>query len=621
MCGINGALRLRTGSPALDREEVLRTREHQHSRGPDGAGLWIADDGRVALANNRLAILDLSDAGSQPMASADGRYRITFNGEIYNFRALRAGLEAQGVRFRSDGDTEVLLALYARDGLAMLPQLRGMFAFALWDDETKTLLLARDPFGIKPLYYSTAGGVLRFASQVKSLMAGGALSAEVDLAAVAGFLLWGSVPGPLTVRQDVRQLPAGHYLLVEDGRVGESRAYPMSPSADDTLWTTPLSLADALADSVAAHLVADVPVAVFLSAGLDSALVAALARRHHRDLTTLTVRFRTLRDTPADEGPIAAQVAAALGTRHQELELGGDDLRDMWPAALAAMDQPSIDGFNTFVISRAAREAGFKVVLSGLGGDELFGGYPSFRDVPKVMRAARLARAVPGMAALWPRLMAESRRPKSVGLLHYGKTLPGAYLLRRGLFLPEELPGLLGEEAAVEALRRYDPLADGAAALAEPIAGPPEALAANPWLAVHQLETARYLRNQLLRDSDWASMAWSVELRVPLVDRTLHRHALRVGFAPAREEGKAAAVRDAAPELPSWLLARKKTGFYVPLAEALADDATALSHGGRSRRIALKVLAAHDITLPWPTPPRPKSRARDSRDEIPSLVS
>ncbi|HET9767840.1 MAG TPA: asparagine synthase-related protein, partial [Thermoanaerobaculia bacterium] len=464
-------------------------------------------------------------------------------------------------------------------------------------------------------------GVLRFASQVKSLMAGGALSAEVDLAAVAGFLLWGSVPSPMTVRQDVRQLDAGHYLLVEDGRVGESRAYPMSPSADDTLSTTPLSLADALADSVAAHLVADVPVAVFLSSGLDSALVAALARRHHPDLTTLTVRFRTLRDTPADEGPIAAQVAAALGTRHQELELGGDELRGLWPAALAAMDQPSIDGFNTFVISRAARAAGFKVVLSGLGGDELFGGYPSFRDVPKVMRAARLARAVPGVAALWPRLMAASRRPKSVGLLRYGSTLPGAYLLRRGLFLPEELPGLLGEEAAVEALRRYDPLADGVAALAEPIAGTPEALAASPWLAVHQLETARYLRHQLLRDSDWASMAWSVELRVPLVDRTLHRHALRVGFAPAREGGKAAAVRAAAPELPSWLLARKKTGFYVPLAEALAEDASALSHGGRSRRLALQVLAAHGIELPWPAPPRRESRARRDSREIASLVS
>jgi asparagine synthase (glutamine-hydrolysing) len=619
MCGINGALRLRTDSPAIDREEVLRTRTHQHSRGPDAAGLWVADDGRVALANNRLAILDLSAAGAQPMASADGRYRITFNGEIYNFRALRAGLEAQGVRFRSESDTEVLLALHARDGLAMLPQLRGMFAFALWDDVAKSLLLARDPFGIKPLYYSTEGDMLRFASQVKSMLAGGAVSSEVDLAAVAGFLLWGSVPGPLTVRRSIRQLRAGHYLLVEDGRVGESRAYPMSPSADDTVASRPLSLADALADSVAAHLVADVPVAVFLSSGLDSALVAALARRHHPDLTTLTVRFRSMRDTPADEGPIAARVAATLGTRHRELELSGEELRALWPAALAAMDQPSIDGFNTFVISRAAREAGFKVVLSGLGGDELFGGYPSFRDVPRVMRVARLARRVPGLPALWPRLAATNRRPKTAGLLRYGRTLPGAYLLRRGLFLPEELPGLLGEEAAVEALRRYDPIADTAAALEEPIAGNAQALAADPWLGVHQLETARYLRHQLLRDSDWASMAWSVELRVPLVDRTLHRHALRAGFAPARAGGKAAAVRAAAPELPMSLFARKKTGFYVPLTEALADDATALSHGGRSRRLALHVLAAQGVALPWES--AALRARRESRDEIPTLVS
>ncbi|HEV8630101.1 MAG TPA: asparagine synthase (glutamine-hydrolyzing) [Thermoanaerobaculia bacterium] len=601
MCGINGAVRLTPASPPLDREAVLRTREHQARRGPDGAGLWESADRRVALAHNRLAILDLSPAGAQPMAFARGRYHLTFNGEIYNFHALRAELRAHGVRFVTDSDTEVVLALYAREGAAMLPRLRGMYAFALWDDVAKTLLLARDSFGIKPLYYATEGGVLRFASQVKSLVAGGGISAQLDLAAVAGFLLWGSVPEPLTLRQSIRQLPAGHYLLVENGRLSEPvRHY--RPDRHDYAGEreSVASLADALADSVAAHLVSDVPVAVFLSAGLDSGLIAALARRHLPELSTLTVRFPALRGKRADEGPLAARVAAALGTRHRELEVPADDLRTLWPAALAAMDQPSIDGFNTFVIARAAHEAGFKVVLSGLGGDELFGGYPSFHDVPRLQRLVAAARRVPGLAGAWSAVarLARRPRPKAAGLLRYGGTLPGAYYLRRGLFLPEELPRLLGADTAHAALARYDVIADAAAALEEPAPAAGAVKRGDRWLAVHRLETNRYLRHQLLRDSDWAAMAWSVELRVPLVDPVLRAHAAHAAFAPARLEGKAAAVCAAARELPPELFERKKTGFYVPIAEALEPRAAGMSHGARSRLLAMRVLREHGVELP-----------------------
>ncbi len=312
-------------------------------------------------------------------------------------------------------------------------------------------------------------------------------------------------------------------------------------------------------------------------------------------------------------------MAAALGTRHREVELGGEELRALWPAALAAMDQPSIDGFNTFLISRAAHEAGFKVVLSGLGGDELLGGYPSFNDVPRMVRvgarAAHAARAAGAVAAA----DGDMGRRKMVGLLRYGPSLPGAYLLRRGLFLPEELPALLGERGGSRGAAPLRP-ARRRRRCARRVAG---ALATttdqtSSWLAVHRLETARYLRHQLLRDSDWASMAWSVELRVPLVDAVLHRHAQRVGFAPARQHGKVTAVRAAAPELPDELFGRKKTGFYVPLAEALAEDATALSHGERSRRLALQILAAHGVSLPWRE--AAADTERNSRDEALSLV-
>jgi asparagine synthase (glutamine-hydrolysing) len=577
MCGLNGILRLTESAPAVDRAELVRTRDAMAARGPDGAGEWIAADGRIGLGHRRLAILDLSPAGAQPMASEDGRLRIVFNGEIYNFRELRAELEAGGAVFRTRSDTEVLLALWAWEGAAMLSRLRGMFAFALWDDRNKSLVLARDPLGIKPLYYAVEGGMLRFASQVKALESGGAVSRKTDPAGLAGFLLWGSVPEPLTIRQAVRALPAGCFLRVRDGRVGDPQPFEAAPAAA----VVPLA---AVEESVRAHLVSDVPVAVFLSAGLDSGLVAALARRHLPEPpVTFTLRFEGLAGTPLDEGPLAAEVARALGTRHVERRVGRADLAELWPAALAAMDQPSIDGLNTFAVARAAREAGLKVVLSGLGGDEVFGSYPSFADVPRGVRISRS----PLPASLWPpvarRLFPD--RPKLAGLFRYGRTLAGSYLLRRGLFLPEELPAVMGREAAEEGLRSYDPVAAGERVLAAW-----NGRAADGWTAVHALETGLYLRNQLLRDSDWAAMASSVELRVPLADAFLGRHLAAAGFEPARSRGKAAIVRRAAPELPAALFARSKTGFYVPVLECMLPEAAAWRPGERSRRLARMVL-------------------------------
>jgi asparagine synthase (glutamine-hydrolysing) len=589
MCGINGILRLRPDAPPIDRDELLRTRDAMTARGPDDAGAWMSPDGRIALAGRRLAILDLSPAGAQPMASADGRHHLVMNGEIYNFRELRRELEADGVVFRSHSDTEVVLTLLVRQGAAALPRLRGMFGLAFWDDREKRLLLARDPLGIKPLYLSMEGDCLRFASQVKALEAGGAVSRAVDPAGLAGFLLWGSVPEPFTIRSAVRALPAGHCRIVEDGRAGEPLSFGR-PEIDSPGSIDP---AKAVEESVAAHLVSDVPVAVFLSAGLDSGLIAALARRRLAEPpTTFTLLFDVLAGTAQDEGPLAAEVARALGTHHVERRVGRADFAGVWPAALAAMDQPSIDGFNTFVVSRAAREAGLKVVLSGLGGDELFGSYPSFQDVPAYARAARRFGRVPGLRPIWPALarLAAADRPKLAGLLRHGRTLPGAYFLRRGLFLPEELPAVLGRDAAEEGLRRYDPVAATVAAANDPSVRNGTPAGTDAWLDVHVLETALYMRNQLLRDSDWASMACSVELRVPLVDARLHAQLAAGGFEPARGQGKAAFVRAAAPELPEALFNRPKTGFYIPVQEWLDPASARLRPGDRSRRLALRVL-------------------------------
>ncbi|HEX5043075.1 MAG TPA: asparagine synthase (glutamine-hydrolyzing) [Candidatus Polarisedimenticolaceae bacterium] len=595
MCGINGIVRLEPGGDPVHQDRLIRTRDHMARRGPDGSGAWISPSGEVGLAHRRLAILDLTDAGLQPMASPDGRYHLVFNGEIYNFRELRQDLESRGIRFHSRSDTEVLIALFALEGTRAFARLRGMYALGLWDELEHRLVLARDPYGIKPLYWARHRGALHFASQVRALTEAGGIPADVDPTGVAGFLLWGSVPEPRTIRRAVRAVPAGHHIVIERGRVGD-------PVPHRDFWTPAPDAAavpDALSDSVRAHLVSDVPVAVFLSAGLDSSLIAALARRHlPSPPTTVTLRFAAYRGTQADEGPLAAKIAAALGTNHVEVCLGDEALRECWDQVGGAMDQPSVDGFNTYLVSRAAREAGFKVVLSGLGGDELLGGYPSFQEVPRwAARCATVSR-LPGARALVPVIGALSpRRPKLAGMVAHGGSLAGAYFLRRGLFLPSDLPAMLGPAAARDALADYDPVADAARALPAPWRAAAHLSPPDAWRAVHWMESAIYMRNQLLRDADWASMAHALELRVPLVDARLQAQLHGQGFEPGRSGGKASVVRLTAPELPAELWERRKTGFSLPLMESLEPGAAPSTPGARSRRLALRVLRSFDIDL------------------------
>ncbi|MCZ7651583.1 MAG: asparagine synthase (glutamine-hydrolyzing) [Thermoanaerobaculia bacterium] len=596
MCGINGILRLASDAPPPDREELRNTREAMASRGPDGTGEWLSPHGDLALGHRRLAILDLTPSGAQPMSTPDGRFTVVYNGEIYNHRELRCELEAAGVAFRTASDTEVLLQLAAREGLAGIGRLRGMYAFALWDEVEKSLLLARDPFGIKPLYYTAERGTLRFASQVKALTAGGAVRERIDPAALAAFLLWGSVPEPRTIQVGVRAVPAGHAVRVAGGRVGEPERIPIAALGESLLP------AEALAASVAAHLVSDVPLAIFLSSGIDSCLVAALARRAATELlveppVAFTAAFEGWEGQARDEAPLAREVARKLGLRHVERRLGRRDVALLWGSALAAMDQPSIDGFNTFLVAWLAHEEGIKVALSGLGGDELCGSYPSFADVPRWAHGAARLASLPGVAATWPSLARRLRpaQPKLAGLLAQGPSLPGAYYLRRGLFLPEELRALLGPETASAALEQIAPVALAASRLAEP--RPDGGRAADDWTSVQALEVSLYLRHQLLRDSDWAAMASSVELRVPFVDVALWSSFAARGFEPARSRGKAALARTVAPELPAAVFTRPKTGFQVLGPEAAGRP---LTWGASSRQLAIEVLRAWNVDLPTP---------------------
>jgi asparagine synthase (glutamine-hydrolysing) len=588
MCGINGIFAYGDAAPPVDPAELLRVREAMAKRGPDGAGSWISQDRRAGIANRRLAIQDLSAAGAMPMASGDGRYRITFNGEIYNHRALRRELEAAGQVFRSGSDTEVLLQLYARYGVDMLERLRGMYAFAIWDGLERRMLLARDPFGIKPLYYADDGATFRFASQVGALRAGGALDAEPEPAGRAGFLLWGFVPEPFTLFRALRALPAGTSLMVDARGVAAPRKFfdlPGEFAAAEERRSSLEQLGTALEQSVARHLVSDVPVSVFLSAGIDSSAIGTLARRAAgADLRCITLGFEEYRGGAADETGPAAELAASLGAQHSIDWIGRQAFYDDLPDVMAAMDQPSIDGINTYFVARAAARQGIKAALSGLGGDELFLGYPSFRDVPRMVRAFGLANRSPfaGQAfrAVSAPLLRQFTSPKYAGLLEYGGSHEGAYLLRRGLFMPWELPRLLGPDEARAGWERLRPLASLAASR-EGVRGDAA--------IVSCLELAWYMRGQLLRDADWAGMAHSLEIRLPFVDIDVLRAA-----APLTVAGVLRSKRDfaALPSLglPPAVRRREKSGFQVPVREWLADMAPARNAEHRLRGWGRKIL-------------------------------
>jgi asparagine synthase (glutamine-hydrolysing) len=575
MCGIAGIFAHHEAAPPVRVEEVLRIREAMQARGPDGAGLWVSPDKRLALAHRRLSIIDLSEAGAQPMGTTDQSVRVVFNGEIYNYRELRNRLERQGHRFQSHSDTEVLLHLYEEYGEAMMDRLRGMYAFAIWDHVRQSLLLSRDPFGIKPLYYADDGKTLRFASQVKALVAGGAVDTRPQPAGHAGFFLWGYVPEPYTLFQGVRALPAGSTLrqdLQGNSRVKSfcaipaelAKAYEAGKGSGLDKEAVQEELGLALADSIKHHLEADVPVGIFLSSGLDSSTITALAAQGQGQLHSITLGFQELRGSGHDETSFAGKIAARYGTMHQTQWIAREDFIGDYQRILEVMDQPAVDGVNMYFVAKIAAAAGMKTALSGLGGDELFGGYPSFRDIPRMARAFSRARSFPGLGRMCRQVAAPVLKrfmsPKYAGLLEYGGSYAGAYLLRRGLFMPWELAEVMDPDMARAGWQALQPLVR----LEETIPHPTE-----DFLTVSALEMVWYMRNQLLRVADWAGMAHSLEIRVPLVDIVLLRQVAPL-LATRHRPTKLDMAGTLATPLPAEVLHRPKSGFLVPVQRWLA---------------------------------------------------
>jgi asparagine synthase (glutamine-hydrolysing) len=572
MCGIAGIVSPETVSEL--HVPLLRMQNALVHRGPDGSGIWTNADQSVGFAHRRLAIIDLTAAGHQPMTSPDGRFTIAFNGEIFNFRELRTELRANGVEFRSESDTEVILRLYERDGPDSVRRLRGMFAFALWDSHLRTCLLARDPLGIKPLYFSASptgsGNRLIFASEIRALVASGVVAAAIDSRALLGYLRTGSVPEPMTMLRNVECLAAGSILVWRDGSVHRQVywEFPLARAdgdeSDAGRQVPSVQLRTALLDTIRAHYVSDVPVGVFLSGGIDSTAVVALSRAAGKeDVRTFSMSFA---EPGFDEAPVARRTAAAFGTSHHEWLVDSAAAGELLDEFFTCLDQPTVDGFNTWCVARMAHKQGMKVVLSGLGGDELFAGYPTFRQVPALAIAGAVPRPVRAPIGRLLESAARSPQRRRLGEFLAGRgAIEDAWMASRSIFTRRETQRLAawlsGEDEATFAFPSAP--SDGAFT--------PEPAAAS----VSRLEVTRFMRNQLLRDGDVMSMAWGLELRVPFVDQLLIEAVVRIPVRDRLAYGKKLLIA-AVPELPDWVVDRTKTGFQFPFARWI--------HGGWRER-------------------------------------
>jgi asparagine synthase (glutamine-hydrolysing) len=577
MCGIAGILSHNLGTSLQTRIEKMQ--QAIRHRGPDGEGIFISENRQTAIAHTRLAILDLSAAGHQPMCSGDRRYWISFNGEIYNFQCLRQDLIAQGEKFDSQTDTEVILKLYQRLGKDCLKLLRGMFALAIWDELEQICFLARDPLGIKPLYYWQENSTLVFASELKAVLASGFPSKTFSNAGLYGYLLNGSVPEPHTLIEGIKLLEAGHWLDWHAGKTSDRQYWqfdftPNPISADAARE----KVRKALEDSMQAHLVSDVPVGIFLSGGIDSSSLLALATAstpaagstsRADQLRTYSIAFA---ETKWNEGEIARQVANHFGAIHTEHQITATSAKQLFEQYLQAIDQPSIDGFNTFCVSKVAREDGTKVVISGLGGDEVFGGYQSFQKIPQMVEIGKKVQAIPfagkaiGMGlSRW----GKSSKVKRIGdFLQVPANVSNAYSSFRGIFSESEASTIadsyVSDRAAFSSLSQTLHASHNL---------PENQLKGMPSLTdrVSYFELSRYMRNQLLRDSDVMSMHWGLELRVPLVDRVLLESVSDIPSELRLAEGKKLLV-SAMPELPDFLRDRPKQGFSFPFEQWLKNE-------------------------------------------------
>ena len=592
MCGINGIRSFLL--PRVAREEAVNAMNMASAhRGPDDAGVWSTSD--ITLGHRRLSILDLSAAGHQPMASACGRYHLVYNGELYNFRALRAQLDYP---FVTQTDTEVLLAAWQRWGAACLEKLDGMYGFALWDNEQKTLHLVRDRLGIKPVYYWAGADNFLFSSEIRPLLASNLVPRRLNRAALGDFLRYQTLLQPTTLIQDVRMLPAASHLILSDKGLAITRYWtPWSQPNPDLAHAAPkvvlARIKETLAAAVERQLVADVPFGIFLSGGIDSAALVALASQVTGKLSTFCVDFAEPRFS---EARYAAKIAADYRTEHHLVQLHPKDFLARLPAAIAAIDHPSADGLNQYVVAGLARQSGLRMALSGLGGDEIFAGYPVFArssrlsKLPYINRVPRVLRR--GLMRGAARLRRSISMDKLAAILGAAKVdALSSYPYVRQVFLDEEICRLLPQPLPPKPV----------GALAQSLITDPVFNELPGLSQISALEMASYMEPVLLRDADQMSMAHGLEVRVPFLDHQLVElmfwipDALKLDGTP-----KPLLVGALGNALPKDITQRPKQGFVMPFATWMKNELRAFCQV-RLERLAQRNLGfnPHVLNALW----------------------
>jgi asparagine synthase (glutamine-hydrolysing) len=587
MCGIFGIIGRNARVPVEILERATRSLAH---RGPDDSGTVILRDStreavEIGLGNRRLAILDLSPEGHQPMNDPATGNWIVYNGEVYNFREVREKLEQAGELFRSSSDTEVILKAYAHWGERCLHEFRGMFAFAIWDPGLNRLFMARDPMGIKPLYFYHSDEYFIFSSEVRTLLGTGLVPRALDSAGLVNYLTFGSLYDPSTLVEGVNALPPGCHLTWEDGQLKQEQYWDLvgpnilEPNLEEDCdcdragaekrRELEARVAEMLDESVRMQLVSDVPVGVFLSGGIDSSSLVGILSRSGVRPSTFSIVFR---EEDYSEASYSRAVAKHFRTDHHEITVAQSDFFAAIDPAIHAMDLPTIDGINTYFVSERTRAAGVKVVLSGLGGDEVFAGYSSFRTVPQMERFAARWDRMPGsvrnpLASIFAALAPSSDQNRKLAALgRDGGGIVHPYFLSRMLFTPEQQHALLSDKKANQAIfERAEKSLSASLSRAQSL---------DPVNRVSYLESRCYMLNTLLRDSDFMSMAHGLEVRVPLIDHRLARRVLALPGSWKLNSGtpKPLLVNALGGKLPKKIVHRQKRGFTLPFEYWLRDE-------------------------------------------------
>ena len=555
MCRIAGVI-----NPSLQIEELQPLVQNmcmlQQHGGPDDEGQYANAGCHLVFGHRRLSIIDTSSAGHQPMLYEQGRFVISYNGELYNYLQLQAELKQLGVQFTTQSDTEVILAAYAAWGTAALERFNGMFAFAIWDNATNDLLLARDAAGIKPLYYAHTKEGLAFASEVRALKIIPYLQTPNDDWPVY-LMAYGHLPEPVTTLKYVAPLEKGTFIkyntvtgnIISKGTFSRFKYVEKIDQKDLVLNL----IRHVLEKVVKRHLISDAPIGVFLSGGLDSSIIALLANKHQAKLNTISIYFD---DKQYSEKKYQDILQQQLSCSHQQYLLNENDFHTFLPSIVNAMDLPCCDGINTWFISRYAKESGLKAVLSGIGGDELFGGYPSFKRIKTALQLEKLPNNV-----LRAGRFSGSKKFRRLAYLSI-KGPVGRYLFLRGQFVPCDIAKILNtDEAAVWKILEEQPQLPNIDYLTAPNQA--------SWL-----ETNMYMQNQLLRDADVMSMAHGLEIRVPFLDRDFMQLALKIksNIKYSGNLGKQLLIDSFKDELPEMIWDRPKMGFSFPFKEWLSND-------------------------------------------------